>query len=92
MTITTIISNAAPAGSLRSGRTEGERRGAVEMDKESRDRVSVSGRAQALYSADQSRRLDVIRERVRRGYYLDGYIMEQVVDSVAREIEAAMGR
>jgi len=62
------------------------------MDKESRDRVSVSGRAQALYSADQSRRLDVIRERVRRGYYLDGYIMEQVVDSVAREIEAAMGR
>jgi hypothetical protein len=45
-----------------------------------------------MYSADQSPKLDLIRERVRRGYYLDGYITEQVVDTVAREIEAAMGR
>jgi hypothetical protein len=92
MTISTIISNAAPAGSLRSGRTEGERRGPVDKEVASRDRASVSGRAQAMYSADQSPKLDVIRERVRRGYYLDGYITEQIVDSVAREIEAAMGR
>jgi hypothetical protein len=92
MTISTIISNAAPASSLRSGRIEGERRGTVDKEEANRDRVSVSGRAQAMYSADQSRKLEVIRERVRRGYYLDGYITEQVVDSVAREIEAAMGR
>ena len=52
MTISTIISNAAPAGSLRSGRTEGERRGTVDTEEANRDRVSVSGRAQALYSAD----------------------------------------
>jgi hypothetical protein len=92
MTISTIISNAAPASSLRSGRIEGERRGAVDKEEANRDRVSVSSRAQAMYSADQSPKLEVIRERVRRGYYLDGYITEQVVDSVAREIEAAMGR
>jgi hypothetical protein len=92
MTISTIISNASPVGSMRTGRVGEERRGAVAHEEKNLDRASVSGRAQALYSSDETRKLDVIRERVRRGYYLDGYVMEQVVDSVAREIEAAMGR
>lgn len=92
MTITTIISDAMPASSSRNGRTGGERRGTVDMEAAQQDRVSVSGRAQTMFAADQSRKLDVIRERVRRGYYLDGYITEQIVDSVAREIEAALGR
>jgi|WetSurMetagenome_2_1015567.scaffolds.fasta_scaffold832641_1 hypothetical protein len=92
MTISTIISNAAPVGSVRGNRSGEERRGTVAQDAAARDRVSFSGQAHALYAADQSKKLDVIRERVRRGYYLDGYVTEQVVDSVAREIEAAMGR
>lgn len=92
MTISTIISNAAPVSSVRGNRVGEERRGAVAAEEVTRDRASLSGRAQALYSADETRKLDVIRERVRRGYYLDGYVMEQVVDSVAREIEAAMGQ
>jgi hypothetical protein len=92
MTIATIISNAAPVGSVRNGRVGEERRGTVAENAAARDRVSFSGQARALYAADQSRNLDVIRERVRRGYYLDGYVTEQVVDSVAREIEAALGR
>ncbi len=92
MTISTIISNAAPVSSMRGGRVGEERRGAVAAHETIRDRVSVSGRALALNAADDARKLDVIRERVRRGYYLDGYVTEQVVDSVAREIEAALGR
>ena len=92
MTITTIISDAMPVSSQRNGRTAGERRGAMDTDAANQDQVSVSGRAQAMYAADQSRKLDVIRERVRRGYYLEGYITEQIVDCVAREIEAALGR
>jgi hypothetical protein len=92
MTISTIISNATPAGSIRGGRVGEERRGSVASDGMARDRVSVSGQAQSLYSADQTRKLDVIRERVRRGYYLDGYVTEQVVEVVAREIEASLGR
>jgi len=92
MTIATIISNATPAGSIRTSRVGDERRGTVAQDTATGDRVSVSGQAQAMFSADQSRKLDVIRERVRRGYYLDGYVTEQVVDVVAREIEASLGR
>ena len=92
MTISTIISNAASVSALRGNRAGEERRGAVAAEESTKDRVSVSGRARALHSADETRKLDVIRERVRRGYYLDGYVTEQVVDSVAREIEAAMGR
>jgi hypothetical protein len=92
MTISTIISNASPVSSMRSGRVGEERRGTVASEETTRDRVSVSGKAQVMFSADEARKLDVIRERVRRGYYLDGYVTEQVVDSVAREIEAAMGR
>jgi hypothetical protein len=92
MTISTIISNAAPVSSVRGNRVGEERRGPVAAEDTTKDRVNVSGRARSLYSADETRKLDVIRERVRRGYYLDGYVTEQVVDSVAREIEAAMGR
>ncbi len=92
MTISTIISNAMPAGSFRSGRVGEEQRGTVVRTSAGRDRVSVSGQAQAMYAAEQTSKLEVIRERVRRGYYLDGYVTEQVVDSVAREIEATLGR
>jgi hypothetical protein len=92
MTISTIISNAAPAGSMQNSRVGEERRGAVEQEAAARDRASVSGQAQVMYASDQTRKLDVIRERVRRGYYLDGYVTEQVVDSVAREINASLGR
>lgn len=92
MTIETIISNAMPASPAKGARGAGERRGTMEQGMGQADRVNLSARARSLYDADQDRKLDVIRERVRRGYYLDGYVMEQVVDSVARDIEAALGR
>ena len=92
MTISTIISNAAPVSSTRGNRVGEEQRGPVAAEGKTRDRVSVSGRAQALFSAELSLEMEERDVRVRRGYYLDGYVTEQVVDSVAREIEAAMGR
>jgi hypothetical protein len=54
----------------------------------SADRITVSGQAKALYEADQTQKFDIMRERVRMGYYLKKEVLERVVDALAREVSA----
>ncbi|MCC6398280.1 MAG: hypothetical protein IT282_14800 [Bacteroidetes bacterium] len=92
MTIDSIMSNTGSADMVRKGRAVGERSTMAEGEAEHGDRVDVSRKAQALYSAGKLEKLEMIRERVRQGYYLHPEITEQVIECVARDIEAATGR
>jgi hypothetical protein len=92
MTIDSIMSNTGSADMVKKGRAVAERSTVADGEAGHGDRVSVSGKAQALYSAGKLERLEMIRERVRQGYYLHPEITEQVIECVARDIEAATGR
>jgi hypothetical protein len=52
------------------------------------DQFVVSIQAKALYEAERDRNFDVVRERVRLGYYLKKEVLDQVVDAMAREVSA----
>jgi hypothetical protein len=52
------------------------------------DRFVVSGEAKAMYEAERDRSFDVVRERVRLGYYLKKDVLDQVIDALAREVSA----
>jgi anti-sigma28 factor (negative regulator of flagellin synthesis) len=54
---------------------------------EQSDRVEVSEEARALYEAEQSNRLEMIREKIREGFYLDEQVTERIVDALVKEIQ-----
>ncbi len=91
MTIEAIFRDAGSAERSINDRPAGAQGGTMEGEKGDADHIHLSREAQALLSGGNFQRLDVIRERVRRGYYLDPDITEQIIDSVAREIESATG-
>jgi anti-sigma28 factor (negative regulator of flagellin synthesis) len=54
---------------------------------EKSDRVEVSEEARALYEAEQSNRLERLRENIRHGLYLDEQVTERIVDALLKEIQ-----
>jgi len=52
------------------------------------DRFIVSGQAKALFEAERNGKFDVVRERVRLGYYLKKDVLDQVVAALAKEVSA----
>ena len=50
--------------------------------------VHVSDQALARYEADQSRKFEAIRERMRLGYYANKDVVDQVVSALARDMTA----
>jgi hypothetical protein len=89
MGIQDVVSLVGPASA-----GDGRRGGAGERDVRGEDpapggyHVSVSDLAMARYEADQSRKFEAIRERMRLGYYANKDVVAQVVAALARDISA----
>jgi hypothetical protein len=89
MGIQEVLTYARPVDAVSGQRGPGaskERRGDV-RDGDA-DQIVVSTQAKALYEAERARSFDVVRERVRLGYYLKKEVLDQVVDALAREVSA----
>jgi len=87
MAIQEVLTYAGPldAGSGQRGpELAGERR--ENLRDGDMDRFTVSGQAIALYEAERTSRFDVVRERVRAGYYLKNDVLDHVVDALAKEV------
>jgi len=56
---------------------------------EKADRVEVSEEARALYEAEQAKRLEVIREKIRSGFYRQEDVTQKIVDAVSKEIQGS---
>jgi hypothetical protein len=56
------------------------------------DRFTVSGRARALYEADQNKRVDVARERFAEGYYSKKEVLDAIVDGLTRDVVAGQSQ
>ena len=50
------------------------------------DQFIVSGRANTMYEAEWTGKFEVVRERVRLGYYFKKDVLDQVVDALAKEV------
>jgi hypothetical protein len=50
------------------------------------DQFIVSGQAKTMYEAERAHKFDVVRDRVRLGYYLQKGVLDQVVDALAKDV------
>ncbi len=57
--------------------------------KEKKDSVEVSPEARALYDAEQTRRFEIIREKIHDGFYLERDVTEKVVDAILKDLKKA---
>ena len=55
--------------------------------KEAKDKVELSDQARALYEADQSKRIEAIREKVSSGFYFQKDVTEKVVDALLEDLK-----
>ncbi len=55
--------------------------------KEKKDSVEVSQEARALYDAEQTRRFQIIREKIHDGFYLERDVTEKVVDALLKDLK-----
>ncbi len=54
----------------------------------SKDRVELSPEAKSLFEAEQTKKLDDIREKVDRGYYDTPEVTEKVADAILKEFKS----
>jgi anti-sigma28 factor (negative regulator of flagellin synthesis) len=55
--------------------------------KEKKDSVEVSQEARVLYDAEQTRRFQIIREKIHDGFYLERDVTEKVVDALLKDLK-----
>ena len=60
---------------------------AVKDADEKADRVEVSEEARALYEAEQAKRFEAIREKIRQGFYSQEEVTQKVVDALSKELQ-----
>jgi hypothetical protein len=87
--ILTYVAGESSGSSQRGSGPGKERRSGVEESES--DRFSVSGHARALYEADQTRRIDVVRQRVVQGFYLKKEVLDEVVSGLVKEMDVNPG-
>jgi hypothetical protein len=86
MTIHQPLSVARPVDPSKGNRTQMADRSGVAAGHEDRDHLAVSDRALALYETEKAQHLEVIRMRLRQGYYLDRRVTEDILDVLAQDI------
>ncbi len=89
MTISTIVYPDAPIDGMKNERFSGGKREQMDNERESAARIRVSGQAVALFEAGHDGRLEVFRDRVRQGYYLQHHVLDHLVDCLAHDIGAS---
>jgi anti-sigma28 factor (negative regulator of flagellin synthesis) len=55
--------------------------------KTSQDRAEVSEEARALLEADRTKRFEVIREKIRQGFYFQRDVTEKVIDALLKDLK-----
>ena len=86
MGIQEILTYMGPVDVVTGQRGQGASKERRAADREgSTDRVSLSDQAKSKYQAEQSQKFDIVRERVRMGYYLKREVLDQVIDSMKKE-------
>jgi anti-sigma28 factor (negative regulator of flagellin synthesis) len=91
MGIQEILGNAGKVDPVKGNRSETsdkvkekEHEGDAEDKKDS---VEVSQEARAMYDADRTRRLEAIREKIRKGFYFQKDVTDKVVDGLLNDLK-----
>lgn len=89
MPITEIVSGTGAADPVKGDRGQSAQKGTVKgkAKDEHSDRVELSDEARALYDADQSNRFEMIREKIRQGFYFQRDVTEKVVDAMLKDLK-----
>ena len=53
---------------------------------EATDKVKVSAEAKSLFEADQQKRVEEIREKIRTHYYFSDEVTERVAEAIIRDL------
>jgi|WetSurMetagenome_2_1015567.scaffolds.fasta_scaffold30310_3 hypothetical protein len=85
MGIQEIMAYVGPKPGAGQRASVGSKESGDRYQREKADFVVISTKAKALYENGETQKFDVIRERVRLGYYLKGEILDHVVSALARE-------
>jgi anti-sigma28 factor (negative regulator of flagellin synthesis) len=89
MSIQEVLGNAGqidPAKGTRAESPEKAKARKKEGD-DKKDSAEVSKEARAMYDADQTRRFDAIREKIRKGFYFQRDVTEKVVDAMMKDLK-----
>jgi anti-sigma28 factor (negative regulator of flagellin synthesis) len=92
MPIKEIVSPAGPLDPLKNNRGTTTLKKSGEEADENKDRVELSDEARAIYDAEQTRRFEVIREKIHRGFYFQREVTEKVVDAMLKDIKKTLSR
>ncbi len=92
MSIKEIVNPAGPVDPLKNSRGTGTLKKSGEDADESKDRIEVSDEARAMYDAEQTRRFETIREKIRKGFYFQREVTEKVVDAMLKDIKKTFSR
>lgn len=89
MGIQEILGNAGQVDPAKGNRSESpdKVKGRKQDEEERKDSVEVSKEARAMYDADQTRRFETIRERIRNGFYFQRDVTEKVVDAMIKDLK-----
>lgn len=86
MAIREVTGQGAPVDPVKGNRPGPQAKGKQTVRGGS-DRVEVSEEARALFEADQSRRVEEIRKKIREGFYNSREVTEKVADAILKEIK-----
>jgi anti-sigma28 factor (negative regulator of flagellin synthesis) len=86
MPIREVTGQGTPVDPLKKDKSSSQVKGKA-GSKESKDRVEVSQEARALYEADQSKRIDEIRRKIKEGFYDRREVTEKVADAILQDIK-----
>jgi anti-sigma28 factor (negative regulator of flagellin synthesis) len=88
MAIVEVTSGATPLDPLKGKKGDPSSKTESRRD-ESTDRVEVSEEARALFDVEQTRRFEVIREKIRQGFYFQPDVTEKVVESLLKDLKTS---
>jgi anti-sigma28 factor (negative regulator of flagellin synthesis) len=89
MAIQEILGNAGQIDPVKGNRSETSDKVKAKKREESekKDSVEVSKEARAMYDAEQTRRFEAIREKIRTGFYFQRDVTEKVVDAMMKDLK-----
>lgn len=89
MAIQEIVTGTSPTDPVKGNRGQASQKSTVrgKSKDEHSDRVEVSEEARALFDADQTRRFEAIREKIREGFYFQRDVTEKVVDAILKDLK-----
>jgi hypothetical protein len=86
MGIQEILTYTGPLDAATGQRVSGGNKDRREFGRgENTDLGIISSKAKSLYEAEQIRKFDIVRERIKMGYYMKKEVLDQVIDTMMKE-------